>query len=147
MPKPKPVKKLPKQLPKSLEVLYERAKAVRLRSYSPYSECKVGAAIRLESGEIFDGCNVENSSYGGAICAERTAILKAVSEKGKIRIRELLVVTDATPPWPPCGFCRQTIAEFGKNPPVHFANLEGEVISSTLNELLPNAFRPEHLLR
>jgi cytidine deaminase len=138
-------------IPKNLKALYDRATAVQKRAYAPYSRCHVGAAVKLESGEIFDGCNVENSSYGGSICAERSAILKAVSEKGAqgkpIRIKEVLVVTDASPPWPPCGFCRQTIAEFGKNPAIHYANLKGDVRSRKLQDLLPEAFRPEYLLR
>lgn len=145
-----------KALPPRLQVLYDRATQVRLRAHAPYSGCQVGAAVRLESGEVFDGCNVENSSYGGAICAERSAIIKAVSERGTrnrtIRIEEILVVTDASPPWPPCGFCRQTIAEFapmsdGKEPKIHFANLKGEIRSRRLSQLLPDAFRPEYLLK
>lgn len=140
-----------KSLSPALKLLYDRACQVRLRAHAPYSGCQVGAAVRLETGEVFDGCNVENSSYGGAICAERSAIIKAVSERGTrsrtIRIAEILVVTDASPPWPPCGFCRQTIAEFGKDPKIHFANLKGEIRSRRLSQLLPDAFRPEYLLK
>jgi cytidine deaminase len=127
--------------------LYELARRARERSYSPYSRCKVGAAIRLADGRAFAGCNVENASYGGAVCAERTAILKAVSESdAPISIAEIVVVTDANPPWPPCGFCRQVIAEFGSpETRVHATNLAGQVVSSSFGELFPNAFTPGHL--
>ncbi|MEK6580085.1 MAG: cytidine deaminase, partial [Bdellovibrionota bacterium] len=100
--------------------LLDTAKAVRKNAYSPYSKVKVGAALRTRDGKIFSGCNVENSSYGATVCAERVAIQKAVSELGgKIEIQELVVVTDATPPWTPCGICRQVIAEFGSNSTIH----------------------------
>src|SRR5690348_9517727 len=89
--------------------LYEKAIQAQKHSYSPYSGCKVGAALRTRGGEIFSGCNVENSSYGATVCAERVAVQKAVSECGKIEIMEIMVVTDASPPWPPCGLCRQVM--------------------------------------
>jgi cytidine deaminase len=130
-----------------VQELYEKSLLARERSYSPYSKCKVGAALRLSDGRIFTGCNVENASYGGAVCAERTAVLKAVSEsQGPVSIAEIVVVTDATPPWPPCGFCRQVIAEFGSpKTRIHATNLQGEVVSSDFGVLFPNAFTPEHL--
>jgi cytidine deaminase len=135
-----------KPLPGSLLELFQVALRARDRSYSPYSGFKVGAAIRLESGEVFNGCNVENSSFGGTVCAERTAILKAVSEKGPtIRIAEVLVVTDASPGWPPCGLCRQVIAEFGSKAHIHATNLKGELKTTRMDELFPDAFLPEHL--
>ncbi|OFZ22788.1 MAG: cytidine deaminase [Bdellovibrionales bacterium GWB1_55_8] len=132
-------------MPKSNE-LFQAARAVRERSHSPYSGHKVGAAIRTKSGKIYSGCNVENSSYGGTVCAERGAILKAVSEEGKIEITELLVVTDASPPWPPCGFCRQVIAEFAA-PELNIVsmNLSGEEQSVKFLDLFPQAFTPSHL--
>ena len=129
------------------QALFEKAAEARLRSYSPYSQCKVGAAIRLSNQSIFSGCNVENASYGGTVCAERTAILKAVSETGTpLKIEEIVVVTDATPPWPPCGLCRQVIAEFAApHAQIHAMNLQGECRTSTFEELLPQAFVPQHL--
>lgn len=126
--------------------LLEAARASREKSYSPYSGHKVGAAIKLSNGKVFSGCNVENSSYGGTICAERTAIFKAVSECGKIQITEVLVVTDANEPWPPCGLCRQVIAEFAKpDIAIHAANLQGAIKTKKFGELFPDAFTPDYL--
>jgi cytidine deaminase len=124
--------------------LFEAASRARENSHSPYSGLKVGAALRTSDGRIYSGCNVENSSYGGTICAERTAITKAISEQGKIQIAEILVVTDASPPWPPCGICRQVIAEFGA-PVVHSTNLRGEILSESFDAIFPRAFTPGHL--
>lgn len=127
--------------------LYEKALAVRLNAYSPYSRHKVGAALQASDGKVYTGCNVENSSYGGTNCAERTAIFKAVSEIGpSMRIVEIVVVTDATPAWPPCGFCRQVLAEFtSSETPVRAINLNGEAIVTRFGDLLPQAFTPAHL--
>ena len=127
--------------------LFDLAKEVRLRAYSPYSQVKVGAALLLKNGQIFTGCNVENSSYGGTVCAERTAILKAVSETGpRIEITEIVVVTDASPAWPPCGLCRQVIAEFAApHTLIHAINLQGDCRTTAFSDLLPQAFLPEHL--
>lgn len=132
-----------KNIPKEL---FDQACQARTRSHSPYSGHKVGAAIRTASGKVYSGCNVENSSYGGTVCAERVAIGKAVSEEGKITIQELLVVTDATPPWPPCGLCRQVIAEFA-SPDLEIiaANVKGEAEKMRFDALFPNAFTPAHL--
>ena len=127
------------------KALYQAACTARENSYSPYSNRKVGAAIRTADGKIHSGCNIENSSYGATVCAERVAIGKAVSETGKIQIVEVMVVTDATPAWPPCGMCRQVIAEFGLKAKIHFGNLKQEIQSTTLEALLPNAFTPENL--
>ena len=125
--------------------LFKVALLGRGHSYSPYSRCKVGAAIRLTNGQIFSGCNVENSSYGATTCAERVAVQKAVSEVGTLEISDVMVVTDAHPPWPPCGICRQVLVEFGNRIQVHTANLEGDYQTTPLKELLPNAFTPDHL--
>jgi cytidine deaminase len=129
--------------------LYAQALKSRGNSYSPYSGHKVGAALRLSDGRVFGGCNVENSSYGGTICAERTAIVKAASESSApISVTEVVVVTDASPPWPPCGLCRQILSEFATPATrVHATNLEGEIVSTTFGKLLPNAFTPDFLKR
>ncbi len=127
--------------------LYELAKKARLHAYSPYSKVKVGAALRTAEGEVFTGCNVENSSYGATICAERTAILKAVSS-GARKIQEIVVVTDATPAWPPCGMCRQMLAEFMPKKgelTILLVNLKGEARRTSLKKLLPEMFTPRHL--
>jgi cytidine deaminase len=130
----------------SLRKLYESALQARNNSYSPYSGHKVGAAIRTMDGKIHSGCNVENSSYGGTVCAERTAIFKAVSETGKIRIEEVVVITDSPEPWPPCGFCRQILSEFASpDLQVHAVNLQGTMRTSRFSELFPEAFTPDYL--
>lgn len=126
--------------------LFQAAKKARENSYSPYSGEKVGAAIRLKNGKIYSGCNVENSSYGATICAERTAIQTAVAAEGpKIEIVEVAVVTDHSPAWPPCGLCRQVIAEFGLNSTIHAADLKAIQSTMSFKELFPSAFTPEHL--
>lgn len=123
----------------------------RTHSYSPYSRYKVGAAIRTASGKTYLGCNVENSTYGATVCAERVAVTNAVAAEGAgMRIAEVAVVTDATPPWPPCGICRQVLAEFitdPQNTPIHTGNLKGYRSTTTLADLLPSAFLPKHLKR
>lgn len=138
------------KLPARLKPLFNLAKKVRLNSHSPYSRCKVGAAIRLTNGEIFTGCNVENSSYGATVCAERGAIQTAVAARGKIKIAEILVVTDASPPWLPCALCRQVISEFaasapGGDIPVHSTNVLGETISTSFKALYPGLFSGKEL--
>ncbi len=133
-------------LPADLQELYKEALRVQKNSYSPYSGYPVGAAIRTQSGKIYTGCNVENSSFGGTVCAERVAIFKAVSEEGRIEIASAVVVTDATPAWPPCGFCRQVFSEFsGADTPIIAANLQGATQIFRFQDLMPAAFTPAHL--
>lgn len=137
----------PKLTPEVLK-LKEAATEARKMAYAPYSGHKVGAAIELNDGRIYTGCNVENSSYGGTVCAERVAIQKAVSENGAIKIKSVLVVTDATPPWPPCGFCRQVIAEFAERASmIYSCNIDDGLRGTTFGELFPEAFTPAHLVR
>jgi len=125
----------------SKEKLLKAAISVRQNAHSPYSKRKVGASLRLKTGEIFSGCNIENASYGGTVCAERVAIWKAVSELGKVEIAEVVVVTDAEKAWPPCGFCRQVLAEFASaKTVVHTANLKGIQKTFKFTELLPESF-------
>ena len=127
------------------EKLIEMAKKARDNAYAPYSNFKVGAALLTEDGEIFTGANVENASYGLSICAERVAVFKAVSE-GKRKFKAIAVVADTEKPTPPCGACRQVLAEFG-DIEVIMANLKGDVKVMKLSELLPEAFTPEDLRR
>lgn len=127
--------------------LYKMALLAREKSYSPYSGYKVGSAIRTSDGKIYTGCNVENSSYGATVCAERTAIQKAVSERGFIQVTEVMVLTQADPPWPPCGMCRQVIAEFGKDVTIYTANLQGKMLTFSLKEILPHSFTAENMGR
>jgi len=130
----------------TLDQLHLKAVAAREHSHSPYSNHKVGAALKLSTGEAFSGCNIENASYGGTVCAERVAIWKAVSEKGSIRIEDIVVVTDHKVAWPPCGFCRQVLAEFAyEGTMVHTGNLKGIQRSLKFSELFPEGFTPSHL--
>nr|MBI2905791.1 cytidine deaminase [Chloroflexota bacterium] len=125
------------------QTLIERALAVRRWAYAPYSRYHVGAALLAASGRIYDGINVENAAYGSSICAERTALVKAVSE-GERQFEALAVVTDNG--GSPCGSCRQMLAEFGLDMRVLLLNGEGAVVrETTLRDLLPDAFTPASL--
>lgn len=119
--------------------LIEAATAARERAYAPYSGFKVGAALLTDLGEIFTGCNVENASYSLTNCAERTAVFKAVCA-GVRNFLAIAVVTDLEKPAPPCGACRQVLAEFSYDMQVIMANTKGDIIRSSLRELLPLAF-------
>src|SRR5262245_61803523 len=103
--------------------LISRATAARERSLSPYSRFKVGAAIRTKSGAVYDGCNIENASYALTVCAERLALLKALSE-GERDFTEIAVVTDAATLTPPCGPCRQLLWEYCGDIPVRLHSLQ-----------------------
>jgi cytidine deaminase len=114
------------------------------RSYSPYSKAKVGSAIETEDGTIIGGCNIENSSFGGTVCAERVAIWKAISE-GHKKIKKVYVYTEAG--WPPCGLCRQVMAEFAHaDLEVIISDGQGKETHKSFKDLLPMAFTPEHLI-
>ena len=121
-----------------LEKLLEVARQVAGNSYSPYSEFRVGAALRLTNGETVTGTNVENVSYGLTICAERAAVVRAVSQFGpKIRIAAAAVTNLNGKPSPPCGACRQVLAEFIEpDAPVIFP-AENGTRTMTFSELLP----------
>jgi cytidine deaminase len=126
--------------------LLDAARAAQRNAYAPYSKFHVGAAILLEDGSIFSGCNVENASYGGTICAERGAILSAVAQKGPIKITEIVVVSNGSPPWPPCGMCRQVISEFcGPDVPLHAVNENDERSTWRFEELFPMSFSAENM--
>lgn len=114
-------------------------------SYAPYSKKHIGASVLMDNGKIYNGCNVENASYGGTVCAERIAIFKAISEGAK-KIKEVLVVSSEENPWPPCGFCRQVIAEFADEKTlIHLTNPQGHSRTLKFGELFPEAFGPAHL--
>lgn len=112
---------------------------VRECAYAPYSHFKVGAALLTEKGSVYTGCNVENASYGATICAERTAVVKAVSE-GEMVFTAIAVVYDETAYAVPCGICLQVLAEFNQEMIVIMANTAGEYECDTLRELLPRSF-------
>lgn len=118
--------------------LIDRAAVAREKSYSPYSHFGVGAALLCEDGTIYEGCNIENASYGLTNCAERTAIFKAVSE-GHTKFKAIAVVADTEGPCSPCGACRQVISEF-EITYIIMANLKGDYTVVELDELLPFRF-------
>lgn len=124
--------------------LVERALEMRRFSYAPYSHFRVGAALECEDGSVYTGCNVENAAYGSSLCAERTVLVKAVSE-GRRRFVRLAVAGDSADYCWPCGACRQMLREFGTDLEVLAANREGAYVSVPLEELLPHSFGPETL--
>jgi cytidine deaminase len=129
----------------ALEPLIAAALAARAHAWAPYSHFQVGAAVLCDDGSIYSGCNVENATYGLTVCAERTALLKAVSE-GRRRFVAIAVASDMAEPATPCGMCRQAIAEFAQDLPVVLVNPQGVRRETTLATLLPGAFTPEALL-
>src|SRR5579863_5210643 len=134
MPKRKSANEMRKQL-------LEAARRAMKNAYAPYSHFNVGAAVLSTKGEVFLGCNVENSSYGMTNCAERTAIFSAVAKSGpKIEIQAIAIVNDHNVPCSPCGACRQVIYEFGPRAKVFFRSTKGwkEV---PITDLLPEGFR------
>jgi cytidine deaminase len=130
-----------------IEELVAAARAVREHAYVPYSEFKVGAAIRAASGRVYRGCNVENVAYPEGTCAEAGAIAAMVAA-GETEIAALAVVAGSPAPVPPCGGCRQKIAEFAAGDvPVTMATMAGETLTLTVDELLPGAFGAAHMRR
>lgn len=126
------------------ETLIHEATQARLQAYAPYSNFLVGAAVLTTSGKIFRGCNIENSSYGATVCAERVALFNAYIHEER-RIEAIAIVTDTEQPSPPCGICRQVILELGGDIQVILANLHGTIQIFRASELLPAAFTPEFL--
>lgn len=126
------------------DLLIEAAKQARENAHAPYSNFRVGAALRSASGRIFGGCNVENATYGLTMCAERVAIFKAVSE-GERGFSAIAVVTETEVLTPPCGACRQLIWEFCGDIPVNMANLKGKIEVIQMKELFPRPFDDSNL--
>ena len=126
--------------------LIAAARAARENAHAPFSNFKVGAALRTKSGKIFSGCNVENASYGLTICAERNAIFKAISEGERPGSFDTIAVfTAAEKLTPPCGACRQIIWEFCGECEVILANVTGQTESFKMSALLPRAFDASNL--
>lgn len=126
-----------------IQNLMNRAIKARENSYCPYSHFAVGAALLCEDGTLYEGCNIENASYGLTNCAERTAIFKAVSE-GHVTFKALAVVADTEGPCAPCGACRQVISEF-EIPRIIMANLRGDYTVVELEGLLPFRFGADNI--
>jgi cytidine deaminase len=125
------------------KILRQKAQEASKNAYSPYSNALVGSAILMSDGSIYTGCNIENASYGGTICAERVAILKAVSEK-KMQIDKVYVFTKEG--WPPCGMCRQVMSEFaGPDMEVIIGDELGSETTHKFKDLMPLSFTPSHL--
>lgn len=124
--------------------LIDLANEARRRAYVPYSNYPVGAALRTRTGRVYTGVNIENAAYPQTMCAERIAIFKAVSE-GETEFEMIAVVTNNG--GSPCGGCRQVMAEFGLDTIVLFGDGNGKLVhETTVKELLPEAFTPEHLV-
>lgn len=119
--------------------LVEAALHAREHAHAPFSRFKVGAAVEDEDGRVFTGCNVENSTYGLTICAERVAVFKAISE-GASRLKRVAVVADTDALTPPCGACRQILWEFCGDAELTMANLRGGRETLWLKEIFPRPF-------
>lgn len=122
--------------------LIEEATKARQASYAPYSSYKVGAAVLAKSGRIHMGCNIENAAFSPTICAERTAIFKAVSEGDRDLVALAVLTRNGSAP---CGVCRQVIREFAPNLTIITADLNGRTARHTLPELFPQSFGPGDL--
>ncbi len=126
------------------DVLISAARSARENAHAPYSNFRVGAALRAKSGRIFTGCNVENSTYGLTLCAERVAVFKAISE-GERGFDAVAVVTDTDSLTPPCGACRQILWEFCGDAEVVLANLKGKIEVHRMSALFPKPFDQSNL--
>ena len=125
--------------------LLDAARDVREMAYVPYSKFKVGAAVRGASGAVYRGCNVENVAYPEGTCAEAGAIAAMVAA-GETELTEVAVIADSPSPVPPCGGCRQKLAEFGRHDtPVLLATTGGTTLSTTIGDLLPGRFEAAHM--
>lgn len=124
--------------------LIAKAKEAMQRAYAPYSHFKVGAVLLAKDGQVFLGCNVENVSYGGTICAERTAVVKAVSE-GVREFEKIAIVASSGEYASPCGICRQVLFEFMPDGTVLLDSEREGMKAFTVRELLPFGFGPKDL--
>jgi cytidine deaminase len=128
----------------TLQELMRRAQAVSARAYCPYSRFRVGAVVLTADGAMFDGCNVENASYGLTICAERNAVFHMVSQTRQ-KIVAVVLYTPTPKPAVPCGACRQVINEFGPEALILCVCDGPETLRKKLSDLLPDAFGPANL--
>lgn len=123
------------------KLIIEALKALQ-NAYAPYSRFKVGAAILTETGNIYHGCNVENASFGGSICAERNAATTAIAEEGKVRFMAIAIASTSDEPAPPCGICRQFLSEFtDTEAPIYLVSSKsGKVKEFSFGTLMPESF-------
>jgi cytidine deaminase len=127
-----------------LDALCSAAFGAMRNAHAPYSRFRVGAALEAEDGRVFVGCNVENAAYPAGICAERGALAAAVAQ-GARRFRRVVIATEADEPAPPCGMCRQVLAEFAPGLEIHSCTQRGAEARWELRELLPHPFTPRFL--
>ena len=127
---------------KEITKLLDEAIKARVNSHSPYSKFKVGAALQTKAGKIYRGCNIENASFGLTICAERTAIFKAISE-GESHFKAIAVVADVEGVITPCGACRQIIYEFCPDVNVIVGNIKGKYKVLSVTDIYPHPFNDE----
>ena len=124
--------------------LVEQARSAQQRSYSPYSNFRVGAALQGASGKVYQGCNVENASYRVTTCAEQGAIASAVAS-GEQQFTRLAIIADSDEPAAPCGACRQTLVEFAPDLEIYSVGRTGATQRWNINELIPMAFTRKSL--
>lgn len=123
--------------------LRQLAESASQKAYSPYSKVQVGSALESASGKIFYGCNIENSSFGATICAERVAIFNAIAQGEKEILKIYIYTKDG---WPPCGCCRQVMAEFANpNLKIILGDAQGREAVYSLHDLIPMSFGPKYL--
>ncbi len=135
---------MPAKIPVKIAAAFEQAKKTRLIAHAPYSGFRVGAAL-LSKDTVATGCNVENASYGGTVCAERVALFKAVSEE-ESKFTDIVIVTDAPEPAFPCAFCLQVMAEFFEPATrIWLGDLKKIRSVHRFEELLPHPFGPKQL--
>lgn len=125
--------------------LIARAKEMQKYAYVPYSRFPVGAALECDDGTVYTGCNVENASYGACICAERTALVKAISDGRRSGFTRIAIAGNSDGFCQPCGICRQMLSEFAPDLEILVADAHGRISRHTLRELLPESFGSDAL--
>lgn len=125
--------------------LIARAKEMQKYAYVPYSRFPVGAALECDDGTVYTGCNVENASYGACICAERTALVKAISDGRRSGFTRIAIAGNSDGFCQPCGICRQMLSEFAPDLEILVADAHGRISRHSLRELLPESFGSDAL--